>query len=448
MSRALDQVRELANRAVSLALREGAGEAEALADLSDEALTRFAGNRIHQNVASSDSRVSVRAVVGKRIGVAATNRTDEESLRACCAAAVDAAHHSPKDPAFPGLPEPHNMPATERVARATLDSTPETRAAQVAGIIEPSASRGLTAAGTLACTHEVLAVANSHGVDAAADYTTARATVLSMGERAGSGWASFSGRDLAALEPASLGETAASLAERSADPIDLAPGDYTVLLAPEAVADIVQFLGWFGCSAKAVEEGRSFMTGHIGERIVSPLITIVDDALGDDALGPRFDYEGMPTLRTPLIERGVAIGPVTDSYWAARTGRPNTGHALPAPNADGPLPLHIAMEAGDADVEEMIASVTRGIYVTRFHYTNIEDPVRAVLTGMTRDGTFLIEGGALARPVKNLRFTSPAIAALETTLAVSRHRQLVGESGTALVPYVLLERFTFTGQTS
>ena len=448
MIRGERDTRDLARRAVELTLDAGATQAEALTLSGESSLTRFANDRIHQNVASADSKVSVRAVLGKRVGVASTNRIEPEPLRECCRAAVEAARHAPEDPDFPGLPAPEPVAAAQRVAEATRDSTPESRALQVAAIIQPSVSHGLTAAGSLARGLEVLAIANSLGVDAAMAYTTSRATVLSMGPDEGSGWASFSDRDLAALDPASLGETAASLALRSAGPVDLAPGDYTVVLAPEAVADIVQFLGWFGCSAKAVEEGRSFMTGKEGQQVVSELITIVDDAQADAALGPTFDYEGMPSRRTPLIVSGTAIGPVTDSYWAAKTGRPNTGHALPAPNGDGPLPLHLAMEAGDSDPDAMIASVKRGVYVTRFHYTNIEDPVRAVLTGMTRDGTFLIEDGALARPVKNLRFTCGAIDALGTTLAVSEARQLVGEEGGTLAPYLLLERFTFTGQTS
>jgi len=149
-----------------------------------------------------------------------------------------------------------------------------------------------------------------------------------------------------------------------------------------------------------------------------------------------------------LIDAGIAASPVTDSYWAARTGRPNTGHALPAPNSQGPLPLDVAIEAGDAKASALIASVKRGIYVTRFHYVNIEDPTRVTLTGMTRNGTFLIENGELTRPVKDLRFTQPALEALDTTLGVSAYRQLVGEDGGAFVPYLLLERFTFTGRTA
>ncbi|HEX9092635.1 MAG TPA: metallopeptidase TldD-related protein, partial [Coriobacteriia bacterium] len=181
--------------------------------------------------------------------------------------------------------------------------------------------------------------------------------------------------------------------------------------------------------------------------LMSESVSIRDDALADGATGLTFDFEGMPKTPTPLVERGVAIGPVTDSYWAAKSGRSNTGHALPAPNAHGPLPLDLRMDAGNATVEDMIAAVGRGVYVTRFHYVNIEDPVRATLTGMTRDGTFLIEGGRLASPLRNLRFTQSAVDALTHVLGVSSRRKSVGEEGGTLVPYLLLERFAFTGET-
>ena len=439
------RARELAAAAVKGALAAGAEQSEALLVASDSALTRFAGNRIHQNVASEDTELQVRAVIGTKVGVASTNRTDEAGIVACCEAAVEAAHHAPADPSFPGLPGPRPVLEADRTSPATLAFGAEARAAAAAAMIEASSRDGGIAAGGVACHRDVTAIANSLGVDVAMPRTTVRATVLSTSAAGGTGWASFAGRDASALDAVALGERAADTARRSSNAIELPPGDYTVLLAPEAVAEIALFIGWYGCSAKSVEEGRSFMSGRIGERVTSPRVTIVDDALADDAVGLSFDYEGQPKQRVALIENGVAVGPVTDSYWAALTGRQNTGHALPAPNAQGPLPLDVKMAAGDAEVADMIASVERGIYVTRFHYVNIEDPTRVTLTGMTRDGTFLIEDGRLTTPVKDFRFTQPALEALDTTLAVSKHRELVGEEGGALVPYLLLEKFAFTG---
>lgn len=441
------QARDLAAAAVDAALKAGADQAEALVLAGDDALTRFANNRIHQNVRSEDAALSVRAVLGTRVGVASTNRTGAEDVRACCGRAVEAARRAPEDPHFPGLPAPAPVTPLDRVAPGTIAFDAASRAGAAGAIVHASESRGLTAAGTVAVSHAVVAVANSAGVDEAMPVTSAHATVLAMGPESGSGWASFASVDAATLDAEALGEEAADLALRSARPAALDPGVYTVVLGPEAVAEMIEFVGWYGCSAKAVEEGRSFLTGHMGERIVSPLITLADDAFEPSCLGLTFDFEGQPKTRTLLIDRGVAVGPVTDSYWAAKTGRPNTGHALPAPNAQGPLPIDLVLEPGDTSAAAMIASVTRGVYVTRFHYVNIEDPIHQVLTGMTRDGTFLIENGQLASPLRNLRFTQSAIAALDSAQAVSAERRRVGSDGRTLAPYLLLERFDFTGQT-
>jgi predicted Zn-dependent protease len=445
---ATDRARELAAAALDAARDGGADQAEAIVVASDDALTRFAGNRIHQNVASSDAELQVRVVTGSRVGVASTNATGAAGIASCAAAALDAARRSPADPDFPGLPAPRPVAAADRVRAATLAFDADARAAAAARMISASSGDGGTAAGGVACRHSLVAIANSLGVDVAMPRTSVRATVLAAGAGGGTGWASATGLDAAALDAGNLGAIAAGTARRSASPADLAPGDYTVVLAPEAVADVAQFLAWYGCSAKSVEEGRSFMSGRIGQRVTSEAITLLDDALTAGAMGLTFDYEGQPKTRVALIDRGVAIGPVTDSYWAARTGRPNTGHALPAPNSEGPLPLDIELAAGDAEPSAMIASVKRGVYVTRFHYVNVEDQARQTLTGMTRDGTFLIEDGELTRPVRDLRFTQPMLDALDTTLAVSRERTLVGEDAPALVPYLLLERFAFTGQKS
>lgn len=443
-----DEVRALAQAA--LAHVSGADEAEALVFAQASALTRFANNRIHQNVASEDTSVSVRAVVGKRVGVASTNRTDESGLAAVCAAAVEAARTSPEDPDFPGLPAGGPIEHPTRAHVSTRQYGARERGEAVHAIIGQSRQRDCVAAGTVAINDAVTAVANTVGADAVMPATACNATVLSTGPDGGSGWASFFSTDASELDADSLGDQAATLALRTANPRSLDPGTYTVVLAPEAVADIVRFLGWYGMSAKAVEEGRSFMTGHMGERILSPLITILDDALGATASGLTFDFEGVPKRRVALIEAGVASAAVTDSYWAAKTGMPDTGHALPAPNSMGPLPLDLLMGPGGSTIAEMISAVERGVYVTRFHYVNIEDPVRATLTGMTRDGTLMIEGGRLTNPVRNLRFTQSAVEALRNVRAVGSDVVALGEDDgmSVRVPALAIDGFAFTGQTA
>ena len=436
----------LARTAVALT---AADEAEVVVSADDGALTRFAGNRIHQNVAESDTVVSVRAVVGTRQGVASTNRLDDAGLAACCEAAVAAARVAPEDPGFPGLAAPEPVELRDRASAATRAYGPEERALAAAAIIAQSAERGLVAAGTVSRSDYAVAIANSRGVDVAMGVTNLKSTVLSMGAHGGSGWAAWLGRDASDFAPDALGDRAAAIADRAADPGSLDAGVYPVVLAPDAVSDVMDFLGYLAFSGKAVHEHSSFIAGHEGERLLSERLTLVDDALADETLGLTFDFEGVPKRRTPLVTAGVVRGPVTDSYWAARLGLPNTGHALPAPNPYGPIPLNLEVAAGDASVDDMIASVKRGLYVTRFHYVNVEDPVHVTLTGMTRDGTFLIEDGRLTRPVKNVRFTQSVVEALATIEAVGSRRELVGleEGGATLVPALLLSKWEVTGQT-
>jgi PmbA protein len=430
----LTHARALAREAVEQTTSAGATEAETVVTASSTALTRFANNRVHQNVASEDLTVSVRAVVGMRVGVASTNRTSPTGLAACCAAAVEAARRAPEDPRFPGLPAPLPAETPDRAVSSTRAMGPERRAEAAAAIIEASSAQGFRAAGQVAVADEAAAIA-------------CRATVLSMAPGGGSGWASFASRDASLLRPDELGTEAALLAGRSGSPVDLSPGTYPVVLGPEAVGDLVQFVGWDGCSAKAVEEGRSFMTGRVGERLMSASVTIVDDATSGDSAGLTFDWEGVPKSRVALIENGVVRGPVTDSYWAAMTGRPNTGHALPAPNPWGPIPTDLEMSAGTATVEDLVGAIARGVYVTRFHYVNVEDPTRVTLTGMTRDGAFLIESGRITHALRDLRFTQSVVEALSHVEDVSSERRLVGEDAFVLAPYVRLAAFTFTGRT-
>jgi len=446
MAMSAEESRALARRVVEMT---AADQAEVLVSSESSALTRFANNRINQNVSEENTQVSVRAVIGKRQGVASTNRLDDASLAAAADAAVRAARIAPEDPAFPGLPGPAPIVEVQRAFESTAAFDAQARAHAVHAIVEQSDERGLTAAGKVRSAVRTLAVANSLGVDVGQQLTGAQATVLSMGPESGSGWASFLDSDAAKLSPEAIGSVAADLAERSANPGTLDPGTYTVVLAPEAVADIADFLAYVGFSAKAVAEKRSFMSDKLGVRVMNERVSIVDDALAPYAMGTTFDYEGQPRMRTMLVENGVANRPVTDSYWAAKLSTRNTGHALPAPNQWGPMPMNLEFAPGDASIDELIASVSNGIYVTRFHYVNVEDPIAVMLTGMTRDGTFMIENGRLARPLKNLRFTQSIVEALDHCEGVTRERAFIGtEEGAAYVPGLLLGKFAITGQTS
>ena len=445
MTLPVQQARDLAKRTVE---RCG-GDVEVLVMSGAQALTRFANGRINQNVAEDDTAIHIRAVVGQRQGGASTNRLDDASIAAACAAAHDAAANAPADPTFNGLPDARPWVAAGHSRASARGFGPTRRAEAVRSLITPSADlEGLTSAGKVEASEASIAIASSRDVDAFAATTEFAATVLAMGPGGGSGWASFMGPGTEGFDPAALGLAASDLAVRTADSGTLEPGDYTVVLGPEAVGEMLSMLAYTGLSAKAFAEGRSFLTGRLGEKIVSESVSIVDDALADDATGLTFDFEGQPKQRVEFVSRGVANAVCTDSYWAVRLGMDNTGHAMPPPNAFGPYPLDLRMEPGDATLDELIGDVKRGVYVTRFWYVNVDDPVKVEMTGMTRDGTFVIENGTLGRPVKNLRFTQSAVEALGAVRGISSTRRLVGERGGGiLAPALLLDSFAFTGQT-
>jgi predicted Zn-dependent protease len=267
-----------------------------------------------------------------------------------------------------------------------------------------------------------------------------------MAPDGGSGYAEMAAVDVEGIDPAAVGRDAAAKARSTTNPVSIDPGDWPVVLEEYAVVDLLSMLAYMGFSALAVQEERSF--SEPGRRVGSDLVTIVDDAADAATMPMAFDYEGVAKQRVPLIERGVCRDVVYDAQTAARAGRTSTGHGLPAPNPYGPFPLNMAMSAGSTPRDELIGGLERGLLVTRFHYTNPVHPKLAIVTGMTRDGTFLVEGGKVVGPVRNLRFTMSYLAALAGTVAVGRDRRtLRGDFGGVLVPAVRIDGWTFTGAT-
>lgn len=439
---------ELAKELVEKALSKvDADQAEALVYLSDSALTRFSNGYIHQNVAETNVQISVRSIVDKRAGYASTNRIDDRSIEDAMARSVEIAKRRPPNPEFVSLPSAKPCPPAQGFSQATAEYPPASRAKGVARLIEEVKEAGLDTAGSFSTSGSAIAVGNTRGVRASALLSEASFKTVVMGTDS-SGYATALAKDASEIDPVAVGRAAIGKALKSRAPIDLEPGRYEVILAPEAVADMVAFLGYAGFSALAVQEGRSFMKDKFGEKMVSEKVSIWDDSLSPLTIGLPFDFEGVPKQRVDFIEKGVAKAVVYDSFTAGREGRESTGHALPAPNPYGPLPTNLFMAEGASSVDEMIRAVDRGIFVTRFHYTNLEDPLKTTLTGMTRDGTFLIEGGELKAGVKNLRFTQSILEALGNVLDLSADRELIESMlGAALVPYARVADFTFTGAT-
>jgi predicted Zn-dependent protease len=254
---------------------------------------------------------------------------------------------------------------------------------------------------------------------------------------------------VADIDAAAVGAEAADKAIRSVDATDLEPGQYDVILEEYAVQTTLEYLSFNAFSALAVEEGRSFM--ELGRQVMGPNVSIWDDGNDPTGLPSAIDFEGVAKRRVALVTDGVAAGLVHDSSTAARAGVTSTGHALPAPNTFGPLTWNLFMAPGSSSKEAMLAATERGVWVTRFHYVNIVHPRRGVLTGMTKDGTFLIEDGRIVRPVRNLRFTEAIPEAFSRIEAISSQTRLLAAeySGiNARVPALRIRGFSFTGATA
>jgi predicted Zn-dependent protease len=265
----------------------------------------------------------------------------------------------------------------------------------------------------------------------------------------GNGYAEDSALDVAALDMEAVADRAIGIARRAQHPVAVPPDTYTVILQPEAVADMAHFLAVLGFGAQAVQEGRSFVAGKRGQTVLGENVTIWDDGHDPSGLPLPFDFEGVPRQRLSLIERGVAGDIALDSLYAGMMGARTNGHALPAATDfhAGPIPLHVFMQPGEATVDEMIRSTERGLLVTYFHYTRVVHPLYVIITGMTRYGTFLIERGEVTRPVKSLRYTQSYLDALRDVQAIGRETRLSGEGIAARVPALKIGRFTFTGVT-
>jgi len=437
----------IADEIVALAEREGATDAEALVLRGDEALTRFANSQIHQNVAETNTIVNLRFVDGKRVGVASGNRLDADSLRTLAQSAATICRLQPERPDFGGLPDAGPVPEVRGAWSATTaGATPEERAERARAVIAAADDARVRAFGSYKTSTEEVAVANSRGIRVSEERTLGHLIVVAMGPDGEAGYAEAAAVDHTGIDAASVGREAAGKARANRGPQSIEPGDYPVLLEPYAVVDLLDMLGFLGFSALAVQEDRSFF--EPGKRIGSELVTIRDDATDPAGTPASFDYEGVGKERVSLVERGVCGNVVYDAQTAAKAGRRSTGHGLPAPNSYGPFPLNQIMDAGTTARDDLLGGMERGLLVTRFHYTNPVHPKLAMVTGMTRDGTFLVEGGRIVGPVRNLRFTQSYLDALAGVEAVGAERRLLrGFLGSVVVPALRISAFTFTGAT-
>ncbi|MFL5726186.1 MAG: TldD/PmbA family protein [Chloroflexota bacterium] len=431
-------------------LRERAGasvEAEVNVRRGTAALTRFAKSFIHQNVADEVSHVLLRVNMDGRTAASSMDGpTDDEALGRLVDDAIAAARVAPVDRGWPGLTPPTPIPAIDHWDDATSAAVPDDRASRVAAFV--AAADGLETAGYCSSSAIEAAFANSAGHTA-----TGRATEAAIDGIARTTTADSSGRRASVrigdIDGGDAGLAAATRARASSDAVDLEPGRYEVVLGPGAVADILTFLFVHGFNAKAFEENRSFV--RLGEAQFDASFSLRDDVGDPGIVGLPFDVEGTPRRRVDLVEAGVtkAVLHTRRTAKAARDGAQSTGHAVEGGGPFGALGASLVVPAGDREHEALIGGVERGVYVVDFWYTRILDPRTQVVTGLTRNGVWLIENGRISKALTNMRFTQSFADALGpgAIRGIGSQRELHpgGFGSDLLVPSLHLASWNFTG---
>ena len=436
-----------------------ADEVEAIFYGGQSALTRFANNTIHQNMAEEHYGVSVRTVFGGRIARASTNKLDDESIKRVVQASERMARVQHPDADLLTMPDPAEaktaVDSPKRFFEQTAVSTPEQRAQAVEKMVAIARTHKLTAAGIFAASASVEGIFNSKGVSRWHTQTSSDISITMLAPNS-SGWQKANSPDVSLLDPVRLAETAARKAADSANPQEIPAGKYTVILEPAAVLDIVGFM-FYDFGGLAILDQRSFLNNRVGKKIFGDDIDILDDVYHPLQSGSPFDGEGVRRQRLSLVESGVVKRLVYARGSAAKMKRTEykdsvgaieaTGHGFPLPNEMGEAPMNIvfADPKNPKSVDEMIASTNRGILVTRLWYIREVDPYEKILTGMTRDGTFYIEDGKIRHGVLNFRFNESLLHMLSNVEQMSKPVRASGEeSFDMVVPAMKVKDFNFT----
>ena len=421
----------------TLALAPPADGVHATAVRERSLLLRFALSRPTQATAVDDVAVDVAAERDGHVGSATTNALDDDALRACAteavAAAEAAARAAGRSGTYPGFPAPAAAAAHDGWDEATAALDPAAGGTALGAAFEECGRHDTGAFGVWTAAEVETALAATTGTAASDRVTDAfmKVTAITAGGR--SGWASATARGIGALDAAALAGDAVRRATGAfgagGDPIAIEAGDHPVVLAPAATAELLSWLGLMAFNGLAHAEGRGALADRIGDRVAGAQVNISDSPRYPATLPRAFDAEGVPKTPLPLIQDGVAAAVVHDTRSAARAGAHSTGHALaPGGSTWGPVPTNLVMTGGAAaDEAELCRGVERGVYVTRLWYLSAVRPKETVLTGMTRDGTFLIEDGEIGRPAEDARFTDSVLGLLDRLEATTAATRLVSE---------------------
>jgi PmbA protein len=434
------ELRRIAERVLRFS---GADETEVEIDAGVDALTRFANNTIHQNVAEQSLFVSVRSVLDGRTARATTNKTDDDSLRRMVAASAALAMSQPKNPDLLPMPGRQKYTPVQRYFAGTASATPEQRARAVAAVVSRAGKEGQSAAGIFTTGAFATLLANSRGLYATHRQTRAEFSITML-EGDSSGWAKGNSPDIGQIDPAALAATASQKAASSRHPREVEPGRWTVILEPSAVQDLVGFFA-YDFAGTAVLDQRSCFNERIGKKVMGENITLRDDVSHPLQSGAPFDGEGMPRQKVLLIDRGMPKNLVYARSTAKKMKAKATGHGFPLPNEYGEAPVNLVIDGGKTSVQEMVASTERGILLTRLWYIREVDPYEKILTGMTRDGSFLVENGRITTGIRNFRFNQGLLEMLSNVEQLGPAVRAAGEESFEMVaPAMKVRNFHFT----
>jgi PmbA protein len=437
------RLRGIIDDVLRIAKLAGAEDAEVHVDEVLDDLTRFANNAIHQNVSENGITVSIRTVAEGRTARVTTNRLDENSLRAGVESALSLAASQPADKHLLALPGRQRYRAVQRFSKQTAAITPEDRARAVRRACDLALKRGQVAAGIFSTGQSQTVMGNSRGLLAAYRETHAEFSVT-MQEAPAASWAKANAGDVRQFDPQQLAARASEKAHLAIDAKEMPTGKYTVILEPAAALDLVGFL-FYDFAATAVADKRSCLNERMGKPLFGENITIVDDVYHPLQLGAPYDGEGMPRRKVLLVDRGVPKNLVYSRRAAKDARKSPTGHGFMLPNEYGEAPMNLVFSGGDSSLEKMIASTDRGLLVTRIWYIREVDPYEKIMTGMTRDGLFLVEKGKVTSAVRNFRFNQSILESLRNVEMLGPAIRATGEEAFEMVmPAMKIRDFNFS----
>ncbi len=437
------RLRDLIQTVIRLGKMVGAQETEVHVDETLDALTRFANNAIHQNVAEHGLTVSVRTVLDGKTARVTTNKLDEDSLRAAVESSLSLGQSQPKSPHLLPVPGKQGYSRVQRFAKATAELSADERARAVRKACDLAVKEGQVAAGIFVSGQTQSAVGNSKGLFASHRQTRAEFSIT-LQQGSATSWAKGNAANVRDLDPQALAQRASKKAQMARNAVELAPEKYAVILEPAAVLDLVGFL-FYDFSATAVADKRSCLNDRMGKPLFGKNISVWDDAYHPGQLGAPFDGEGIPRQRVVLVDKGVPRNLVYSRASAKRARKRPTGHGFTLPNEYGEAPMNLVFSGGKSSLEEMIASTEHGLLVTRLWYIREVDPYEKVMTGMTRDGLFRVEKGKVTTAARNFRFNQSVLEVLRNVELMSPAVRAAGEEAFEMVvPAMKIKGFQFT----